>query len=452
MDGRFIPVDRDSRYLLPPSLDEWLPERHLARFVVEIVSQLDLRTLEAGYAGRGYRAYHPSVLLSLLFYGYATGTYSSRKIEQATWDSVAFRYISGNTHPDHDTIATFRKRFLNELQGLFLQILLLAREAGLLRLGTVSLDGTKIQANASRHHALSWKHACRIEKQLREEVDKLLELAASADECDSRDDLCIPEELAYRKDRLAVLVQAKQKIRERAEERYQREQAEYKRKMAERESRSKRTGQKPRGRKPKPPQPGPKAGDQINLTDEESRIMPTSGKSFMQAYNAQASVDVESMLVVSAHISQSPNDKQGITPALFQLGRLPEELGQVKALLADAGYFSEENVRQCEHHEIEPLIAPGRITHCPPLCEHLAGPPPLPPDADVVGRMKHRLQTPEGRAAYARRKSTVEPVFGIMKHVMKFRQFLLRGAEAAGGEWTLLCTAWNIKRLFALAG
>ena len=202
MSPNFITTNRDQQYLFPPSVQDWLPEDHLARFVVDIVSQLNIRPLSEAYGGRGSKAYHPEILLSLLFYGYATGVYSSRKIEQATYDSVAFRFISVNTHPDHDTIATFRKRFLDQLQPLFVQILVLAREMGIMKLGKVSLDGTKVKANASKHHALSWGHACKLEKQLQAEVQELMRLAEKADSEKIPDGMDIPEELSRRQDRL----------------------------------------------------------------------------------------------------------------------------------------------------------------------------------------------------------------------------------------------------------
>ncbi len=220
MGSNFISFDRNTSYLLSPSLQDWLPENHLARFVVDVVAQLDLRPIKEMYAGRGSQAYHPEMLLALLFYGYATGVYSSRKIEQATYDSVAFRFISANTHPDHDTIATFRKRFLDKLGPLFVQILMLAREMGFLKLGKVSLDGTKIKANASKHRALSWDYACKLEKQLKAEVDQLMELANQADKAVIPDGMNVPEEIARREDRLASIAKAKEKIEQRAAERY----------------------------------------------------------------------------------------------------------------------------------------------------------------------------------------------------------------------------------------
>ncbi len=450
MSSNFISANRHQQYLFPPSIQDWLPEDHMARFVVDIVSQLDLQPLSKSYAGRGSKAYHPEVLLSLLFYGYATGVYSSRKIEQATYDSVAFRFISANTHPDHDTIATFRKRFIDQLQPLFVQILMLAREMGLLKLGKVSLDGTKVKANASKHHALSWGHACKLEQQLQAEVQELMRLAEKADSDNTADGMNIPKELSRRHDRLAEITKAKEKIEQRAAERYAQEKRQYDEKVAARQAKAKDSGQKPRGRDPKPPISGPRKKDQVNLTDEESRIMPTSGKGFKQAYNAQAAVDVDTMIIVESHITQAPNDKQEIVPTLSALVTLPDELGKVEDILADAGYYSEDNVSACEKKGIEPFIPPGREKHNQPILERFSKPEPLAANADPISKMRHKLKTDVGRELYAKRKSTVEPVFGIIKHVMKFRQFLLRGFKAVTGEWTIVSMAWNIKRMFAL--
>lgn len=450
MSSNFITVDRDQQFLFPPSIQDWLPEDHLARFVVDIVSQLNLQPLSKVYAGKGSKAYHPEMLLSLLFYGYATGVFSSRKIENATYDSVAFRFISGNTHPDHDTIATFRKRFLDQLKPLFVEILLLAHEMGLLKLGKVSLDGTKIKANASKHHALSWGHACKLEKQLQSEVQELMQLAERADSEEIPDGMDIPEELSRRQDRLVAIAAAKKQIKQRADERYAKKKQDFDEKLAECQAKAEKTGKKPRGRTPKPPAPGPRDKDQVNLTDEESRIMPTSGKGFEQAYNAQASVDIDSYLIVGNHLSQCSNDKQEITPALASLKSLPTELGKISTLLADAGYYSDDNVTTCEHAGLDPFIPPDRNKHNKTLAERFSKPEPLPESADLISEMRYKLKTDEGRELYAKRKSTVEPVFGIIKHVMGFRQFLLRGVNAATGEWNLVSMAWNIKRMFAL--
>ena len=451
MSTNFIPVDRNTIYLLPPSVQDWLPEDHLARFVVDIVSQLNLRSITEQYGGRGSKAYHPRMLLALLFYGYATGVFSSRKLEKATYDSVAFRFIAANHHPDHDTIAAFRKRFLDDLKPLFVQILIIAKEMGLLKLGKVSLDGTKVKANASKHRALSWGHACKIEKQLQAEVAELMRLAEEADSADIPDEMNIPEELSRRQGRLNAIAEAKKKIEQRADERYSREVEEYERKVDARKTKAKETGKKPRGKDPKPPTAGPRDKDQVNLTDEESRIMP-SAEGFKQAYNAQAAVDLDTMCVISTHVTQSPNDKQEVYPTLKNLDELPEQLGKVDTMLADTGYFSEANVNQCIQAEVTPLFSTGRQKHNQPLQERFTEPESLPDDADHVETMKHHLKTPEGKRLYAKRKSTVEPVFGIIKQVMGFRQFLLRGYEAVSGEWTLVSIAWNLKRMYALNG
>ena len=386
-------------------MQEWLPEKHLARFVVEIVSRLDLRPLEDAYTKRGSEGYPPSAMVALLVYGYATGVFSSRKLEEATYDSVAFRYIAANTHPDHDTIAHFRKRFLEQLKPLFVEILLLAQTMRFLKLGRVTLDGTKVKANASKHRALGWGHIQKLEKQLREEVQELMRLA---------------------------------------------EKAEYEAKRKRREVKRKKTGQKPRGPKPKPPTGGVRDKDQINLTDEESRIMPVSGGGFEQAYNAQAVVDNETLLIVSNHVSQRANDKKELKPALEALKALPESLGRPQEFWADNGYFSESKVESCVTEKMIPYIAVERESHSLELQELLASPDPPGPEAHEVEKMKHRLKTPTGRSIYAQRKCTPEPVFGIIKSVLGFRQASLRGIEAVEGEWNLVSMAWNWKRIHQL--
>ena len=308
--SNFIIADRKTDYLLPPSVDDWLSEDHLARFVVEVIDQLDLSKLTRRYAGRGSKAHHPATLLAILVYGYASGVFSSRKLERATYDSVAFRYLAAGSHPDHDTLATFRRRFIDELADLFVQVLELAKEMKLLKLGNVCLDGTKIHANASRHSALSHGHIEKLEVQLKAEVQELLALAEQADRADVPDGVSLPEEIRRREDRLAAMAAAKAKIAARAEERYAREKAEYDEKMTRRAAREKDSGKKPGGKPPKAPTPGSKESDQVNLTDEESRIMPVAGGGFEQAYNAQAAVDAETMLVIGTGVTQAPNDKE----------------------------------------------------------------------------------------------------------------------------------------------
>ena len=447
--SRFVSIDRDTAYLLPPSVDEWLPEDHLARFVVEVIDRLDLGELVRQYAGRGSDAHHPAVLLGLLIYGYSSGVFSSRKIERATYDSVAFRFVAANTHPDHDTIATFRRRFLPQVKALFVQVLVLAREMKCLKLGNIALDGTKVHANASKHKALSWGHANKIEAQLREEVQTLLGLGEKADRAGAPDGMDVPAEIARREQRLKAIDAAKTEIERRARERLEAEQQEHQTKLKRRQA-QRDAGKTPRGKDPEPPQEGPRDSDQVSLTDKDSRIMPVSGGGFEQCYNAQAAVDIETMLVIVSHVSQAPNDKREIKPILDELGALPESLGQVEAMLADTGYCSQANVQHCHAQDIEPLLAMGRDSHHLPILERFAPDAPAPESDDPVLKMAHRLKTRAGRALYGLRKQTVEPVFGIIKQVMGWRQMSMRGLEKAEGEWTLVTLAWNVKRLHVL--
>jgi hypothetical protein len=365
---------------------------------------------------------------------------------------VAFRFIAANDHPDHDTIAAFRRRFLKEIEGLFVQVLGMAREMGVLKLGTVALDGTKIHANASRHSALSYEHAGKIEAQLQAEVAELMAKAEVADQTDVPDGMSIPEELARREQRLAAIARAKATIEARAKEQHAREQAEYEAKLAARDAKTKATGKKPGGKPPAPPAEGPLPTDQINLTDEDSRIMPVAGGGFEQCFNAQAAVVADSLLVVAVDVVQAPNDKQQIEPMLKQIDALPDALGEVETLLADTGYFSAANVTACMAAGIDPLIAMGRQAHHPPLSERFAEAPKAPQNPTPVQAMAHRLNTPDGRKLYALRKQIPEPVFGIIKSVMGFRQFMLRGIDNVRSEWNLVTMAWNVKRMFVLEG
>ncbi len=449
---RFVTVNRDTAYLLPPSVDDWLPKDHLARFVVDIVDQLDLSELTRQYRGTGSDAYHPAVMLGLFIYGYATGVFSSRRIEAATYESVAFRYIAANEQPDHDSLCTFRKRFLKQIEALFVQVLCIARQMKLLKLGTIALDGTKIHANASRHSALSYGHAQKIEAQLQAEVKELLARAEAADAEPLPEGLSIPEELSRREERLAAIREAKAQIEARAAERDAQAKAEFDAKMKAREDKTARTGKKPGGKPPAPPSAGVRPTDQINLTDADSRIMPAKGEGFEQSYNAQAAVDTQSMLIVATSMAQVATDKQQVEPMLKVIAQLPEELGSVEHLLTDNGYFSAGNVASCEEANIEPLFAAGRDKHHPHWEDRFSEPPPLAEPASAVDRMKHRLKTTQGRKLYGLRKQTVEPVFGIIKSVMGFRQFLLRGLDSVRGEWNLVNMAWNIKRMAVLAG
>jgi transposase len=419
--------------------------------VVEVIDGLDLSELVKAYRGSGSASYHPAMLLGLMVYGYATKTFSSRAIERASYDSVAFRFIAGNEHPDHDTIATFRKRFLPQIQALFIDVLRLARAMGMLKLGTVALDGTKIHANASRHSALSYGHAKKIEKQLKKEVQQLLRLAEQADGVNTPDGMSVPEELERRELRLAAIAAAKAKIEARAEERLERDQVEHQSKLAARAEQEKRTGKKPRGRPPEPPAGGVQDKEQLNLTDEDSRIMKVAGGGFDQCYNAQAVVAAGSMIILATDVTQAANDKGQLLPMIKRLQGLPKELGRAKRILTDNGYFSERNVEQCTAAGIEPLIAMGRTPHHLSWKQRFAAAPKSPPEsATALQKMAYRLKTPRGRKLYALRKQTPEPVFGIIKSVMGYRQSLLRGLESVKGEWNLVAMSWNIKRMFAL--
>lgn len=447
--GKFITTNREQDFLIPPSLEDWLPEGHLARFVVEVVDSLDLSMISCKYSGRGSDAHHPSTLIALLIYGYATGVFSSRKIEQATYDSVAFRYVAANTHPDHTSLANFRKNHKTEFEAIFVQVLLVAKEMKLLKLGQVALDGSKVKANASKHRALSYGHILKLEEQLKAEVEHLLKISEQTDNKPD-DDMDIPAELARREDRLREIAAAKTKIEERAKIKYDEAKNEYDEKVAKREAQAK-SGKKPKGKAPKEPTAAIKSSDQVNLTDDESRIMKMSGDGFVQAYNAQAAVDIDTMLIISSSVTQDCNDKKQVEPMLEQISVLPDELGKVDTLLADTGYFSAANVGYCINHEVTPLIAMNREQHNLNLMERFAEDAmELPEAATSVEKLARRLKTKAGRALYALRKSTVEPVFGIIKNVMKFRQFSMRGLEKVSGEWAIVSIAWNLKRLNVL--
>ena len=448
MGNKFKNCDRNTPFMMPPSIQEWLPQDHLARFVVDIVSQLNFQKIKDQYKRGGKEGYDPSMLTAMLFYGYATGIFSSRKIENASYDSVAFRYVCAGQHPDHDTIAEFRKRFLKELEDFFVEILKIAHEVGVLKLGNISIDGTKIKANASKHKALSWEYANKLEKRLKAEVNELMEKAEQTDQADIADGMNIPDEIARREDKLEVIAEAKKEISRRAKERYEQEKLEYDEKIAKRKSKEEKTGKKSGGKKPKAPEKDPKDKDQVNLTDAESRIMPVSGGGFKQSYNGQIAVDVETQMIVEKHLTNHSNDKQEIQAVIENLESNKEKIGMPQNALADAGYFSESNVKLSEEHGITPYFSMNRDNHNKTLEERFSESNEIPlENLEPVDAMKHRLKTKAGKELYAKRKSTVEPAFGIIKQVLGFREFLLRGLEAASGEWSLVCMAFNLKKL-----
>jgi transposase len=433
------------------SLREVLPPNHLARFVVDIISQLDLSSIYGRYAEQGGEPIAPEILLGLLFYGYATGVFSSRKIEKATYETIPFRFIAGGLHPDHDTIANFRKTFLTELKELFVQILLLAQAVGVLKLGNLSLDGSKIHADASKSKAVSYKRLIELEAQLRQEVNELFHLAEQADQGEVRlpDGLNIPDEIALRQERLANLAQAKAVLEARAQERDEAEKAEYEARLRERDKKAAKTKRKRGGRKPKPPQPGPRPKDQYNFTDPDSRMMKNSTNTgFDQHYNVQAAVDQPTLLIVAPALSNHPNDKREAEPTL---AALDPALGQAEAVALDNGYFSPATLQACERRGLEAYVATGREPHHLSWRSFFADLPEPPAEtASPTVKMAYKLRTELGQAIYRLRKCTVEPVIGIIKEVLGFRQFSLRGLAAATGEWWLVCLAFNLKRLHTL--
>jgi len=451
MSRKFKTVNYEETLNQTIRLAEALPPQHLARFVVDIISQLDLSRIYQQYAPIGGEAIAPEILLGLLFYGYATGVFSSRKIEKATYESIPFRYIAGRLHPDHDTIAHFRKTFLAEIKELFVQILLLAQATGVLKIGNISLDGSKIHADASKSHAVSYKRLIELEAQVRQEVNELFTLGEQVDQGEIQlpEGLVIEDELTIRQERLANLAQAKAVLEKRAQERYAVEKAEYEAKLHEREEKARKTKRGPRGRKPKPPQPGPGDKDQYNFTDPDSRIMKNStDEGVDQHYNVQAATDQESLLIVAHALSNHPNDKQEALPTLEAM---PPEVGIPQGVAMDNGYFSAANIAACQERGIEPYIATGREAHHKDWRSFFAElPEPPGEEGSPKEKMAYKLQTEIGKAIYRLRKSTVEPVIGIIKEVLGFRQFSLRSLWAAAGEWCLVCLAFNLKRMHTL--
>ena len=459
MSKQFRNCDLNQAYLLPPSLQDWLPEGHLARFVADLVETLDLSAIYAKYEegdGRGLAAYDPRMMVRLLIYAYCRGVPGSRRIERATYEDLGFRYLAADQHPDHDTIASFRQEHLASLAQLFVQVLRLCQRAGLVKLGHVALDGTKVKANASKHKAMSYERMGETEKKLEAEVEALLAEAARIDaEEDGKygkgkrgDEL--PEELARRESRLAKIREAKAALEEEAREAAKKKQAEVEARLRERERQEEERGRKLGGRPPQAPDPeqsrkrGTEPKAQRNFTDPDSRIMKDGAtKEFVQGYNAQAAVDSQAQVIVAASVTQEANDKKQLVPMLEQVevmtGSKPEQA------TADAGYFSEQSVTDPRLEGVDLLVAPDRQKHGE-KGPAATGPPP--PEAGVAERMREKLRTVEGRAVYKMRKAVVEPVFGQIKEARGFRKFLLRGLEKVQAEWKLICVTHNLLKLF----
>jgi transposase len=459
MSFQFRTCTLDQPLLLSPSLQEWLPENHLARFIADVSEQLDLSAIYAAYRrkdGRGQQGYHPLLLLRLLLYGYSTGVVSSRSIERKTFEDVAFRYLAGDQHPDHDTIAAYRQQHLESLAGLFTQALLLCKAAGLVKLGHVALDGTEIQANASKHKAMSYGRMNPTEERLQAEVDQLLAKAQAQDAAEDEkygkgkrgDEL--PAELARRESRLAKIRAAKADLEAEAKREAERQKAAAEAKIAERRQMEEKTGKKARGRDPQVPDPEQAVPDekaQRNFTDPESRIMPDGARkgSFIQGYNAQIVVDSEAQIIVACDTVAESNDKQQLAPMLAQV---EQNLGaKPAAASADTGYWSEAQVSDERLQGIDLHIAVGKQKHE----EEAATVAVAPQSGEVLSpleAMKRKLQSEAGRAIYKMRKAIVEPVFGQIKEWRGLRRFSLRGKAKAGAEWKLICLTHNLLKLF----
>ena len=447
---------------MPPSLHDWLPENHLARFVADLVETLDLSAFYRSYEakdGRGQAAYSPVLMVRLLVYGYCTGVVSSRQIEKRTHEDVAFRYLSADTHPDHSTFNEFRKRHLEALAGLFLQALGLCRKAGLVKLGHVAVDGTKLQANASKHKAMSYGRMRGAEETLKAEVEELLKRAEAVDAVEDekqRQGLTdqLPKELARRESRLKKIRQARAELEAEARQKAAQAKADAEARMAQRRKQEERTGKKTGGGQPRVPDPkqaAPDAKAQRNFTDPDSRIMPDGAHkgSFVQAYNAQIAVDDDTQVIVAAEITQDANDKEQLAPMVAQVRRNTGTWPV--AVSADAGYWSPRQVTDPRAAGIDLHVATGRVrTGASPKSS--GGPPGAAEGAGVREQMKQKLDSDVGRAVYKMRKAIVEPVFGQTRECRGFRRFSFRGLENVRAEWQLVCLTHNILKLFRYGG
>ena len=447
---RFRPYEPDQLFLLPPDLKQWLSEDDLVYFIIDVVNELNLDPIYELYDASkgGQPPYNPRMMAGLLLYAYCMGMPSSRKIEQASYHSIPFRVLTANQHPDHDTIAEFRRRHLKALSALFTEVLLLCRQSGLVKLGHVALDGTKVRANASKHKAMSYRRMQQKEAQLQEQINALLLEAEARDQKEdalygkgNRADQ-LPEELRFAKTRLAKIREAKQALEQQAVDRAKKQQPEYQAKKKAWDNRSERRG----GRPPKAPSAKPKAKEQRNFTDPDSRVMlEASTKSFQQCYNCQAAVDDKAQVIVAAAVSQQPVDRQQMAPMIKKLsvntdGQMPAKLS------ADNGYYSEANCQRLQAAGIEPFIATGRVSHSDPPASAVRG--RIAKSASKTERMARKLKTIKGREIYSRRKHIVEPVFGQIKEVRGFRRFSFRGLEKVKAEWDLICLTHNLLKLF----
>lgn len=457
MAARFVTVDRETMLLLPPDMREWVPENHLSQFILDAVDEVDTSRAKVNHRGSGSEQYPPAMLLSLLIYSYTSGNFSSRSIERATYDSVATRVLCGDTHPDHDTICAFRRENRELLDKAFSTVLEMAARVGVMKVGnvTVAIDGTKILANASKHAAASYEKAGEAMRDLDLEIAELLKKAEEADSTPLEDGLSVSGEIARREERKAKLKAARAEMEARAAVRAAGERADYEAKKAGREA-MREQGKKPRGRKPKEPENTPGRQDQVNFTDPESRIMPCGGKGrFEQAYNAQAGVEIQSRMIVTNRVSQAPNDKREL---VGNVRAIDPVIRSVATVLIDSGFVSEAAIEEVEQAGEDGLGAPEVLAAIKRERHHRSvsdlekkeGPPAPGEDASFSEKMAHRVATKEGRARYKQRQQTIEPVFGIIKEAIGFRRFSLRGQRKVALEWTLVCVAYNLRRLHRL--
>lgn len=449
MAERFVEVDRNTPMLLPADLRDWVPEDDLVHLVIEAVKTLPTVEFVVNERGTGYAQYPPSMMLALVIYCYANGIFSSRRIERATYRDLGVRFLTGDTHPDHDTICSFRRQNEKLIAKFFVRVLELARELKLLQVGTISVDGTRLKANASKHRGVNYERSGQLIKQLEEEVKELLGKAERADSHGEMDPARLPEEIAKRQELKAKLEAARHQLEERHREEFRAEIAQHEKKKEAWEKNDRR------GHEPKPPvSSGPDPKDQTNLSDPDSRIMRKSkNEAFVQAYNAQLAVDADgSQLVLGAYVSQSSADNNELEP---MLEAVRENLGQKpQAVLADRGYINGPIIEQIQAQGIEAYVAVSAEAHerrpYDLRCEDKRRENPRQYTAPVLVAMEQKLRSPEGRRRYLRRQASVEPVVGIIKKVLGFEQFLLRGLHKVTLEWNLVCVAYNLKRLHKL--
>ena len=456
MPASFINIDRETPMLLPPDLRDWVSEDDYVHFVIQAVERVALEEFRVNYRGSGSAQHPPHMMLALLIYCYSKGLFSSRKIERATYENVSVRYLTADTHPDHGTICKFRSENKEAISRAFVDILLLAKEMGFLKMGKVSVDGTHMKASASINKNVTYKRAKELKAQLKKDVQELLKKAEASDEARNEGE-DLPEEIKRREAMITKMDEAMAKLKAQAAKEQVEAQKAYDEKVKEREQKEKQSGQKQKGKKPKPPEPDLEKFTEesekcVNLTDSDSKVMRKSKlNGYTQSYNVQAGVESESYLIVGHHVGECSNDKKELVKAYESI---PEEVGKPEVFIADAGYANAKNIEELEektdlyvsvyredaHNERQYDYRPKEKTKTSPK----------PPKNKTLLKMKEKLETDAGKAIYKLRSRTVETTFGIIKEAMGFRGFRLRGAANIASEWELLCVSYNLKRLFKM--